>query len=153
MSIVKGKHVRIGKNTQLNNVIIKDNVSIGANCIIFGSSKRKVIIGENSYISPNCYMNGYFGLKIGKDVTISERVSIFSDSGPNKGLLQKVFKIVKKKIIINDGCWIGAHCILLPGSEMEKNSVLATNSVLKTKVAELELYAGSPAKFKYKINV
>ena len=61
---------------------------------------------------------------------------------------------IVKKTIIEDNVRIGAHSVIMPGTYMKKNSVLAASS-LTTIGQELEegwVYLGAPAK-KYKENV
>jgi carbonic anhydrase/acetyltransferase-like protein (isoleucine patch superfamily) len=61
---------------------------------------------------------------------------------------------IMRKTIIDDNVVIGAHSIVMPGTKMKKNSILAGNS-LTTVGQVLEegwVYLGAPAK-KYKKNV
>ena len=141
-----GKNVIIKPQVELHYVTIGDNVKIGKNTTIFGSKDSQVIIEDDVYISPNCYFNGAFGLHIGKEVTFSVGVLIFTDSGPNVGPLTSYFPTQKAKIIIKNGCWIGAGSILLPGTEMEEASILASNSTLKSRVKTYTIFGGNPAK-------
>jgi len=52
-----------------------------------------------------------------------------------------------KNVIIGDHVWVGAHCSILKGVTLAKNSIVATRSVV-TKAFEQEgvLLAGIPAK-------
>lgn len=143
-----GKNVTIKDNVEIHCAIIGNNVKIGKNVTIFGSKENPVYIGSNTYISPNCYFNGAFGLNIGKNVTFSYGAIIFTDSGPNIGPLKKSYPTEKAKIVIKDGCWIGAYAILLPGAYMEKESILASHSTLKSKIKYHEIFGGNPAVFK-----
>ncbi|HRN69566.1 MAG TPA: DapH/DapD/GlmU-related protein [Candidatus Woesebacteria bacterium] len=148
-----GENVTIKPDVELHYVNIGNNVSIGKNTTIFGSKSHIVTIEDNTYISPNCYFNGAFGLFIGKSVTISAGVMIFSDSGPNIGPLKSVFPMESSVIIIENGCWIGAGSILLPRAYMKENSVLASNSTLKNSISSLEVHGGNPARYIKKIKL
>ncbi len=141
-----GKNVTIKSGVELHYVHIADNVTIGKNTTIFGSQDHIVEIGKNTYISPNCYFNGAFGLHIGENVTISAGVMIFSDSGPNVGILTSIYPTEIAKIVVEDSSWIGAGSILLPGAIMKEVSILAANSTLKHVISSGEVYGGNLAK-------
>lgn len=148
-----GKNVKLKENVDLNYVEIGDNVEIGKNTIIFGSKDNIVKIEDNAYISPNCYFNGAFGLHIGKDVTVSTGVMIFTDSGPNVGPLKKVYPTVSSCIYIGQGSWICAGSIILPGGGLERESILASLSTLNVMIPSRTIYGGNPAKKIKEINL
>lgn len=146
-TVILGKNVVIKQNVELHYVTVGDNVVIGKNTTIFGSKEHQVTIGENTYISPNSYFNGAFGLEIAADVTLAAGVMIFSDSGPNRGPLQKIYPTEKAKIIIGYGSWVCAGSILLPGARMDEVSILASNSTLKDHIKKYQVFGGNPAKY------
>jgi acetyltransferase-like isoleucine patch superfamily enzyme len=47
---------------------------------------------------------------------------------------------------------IGSHCVILPKVIVGRASILAANSFLKHSIPENELWAGTPAKFRRKLN-
>ena len=57
---------------------------------------------------------------------------------------------VEKEVRIKDGCWIAAHCIILPGSVLPARSILAAGAVLTKHLREAcedAIYIGIPARF------
>lgn len=148
-----GQGVILRDNVNLRYVTVGQGVKIGRNTIIFGSLKNPVVIGQGCYISPNCYFNGASGLEFGNDVTISAGVMAFSDSGPNVGPLKDYYGTQEGKITFGAGSWAGAGSILLPGAELEEESVLAANSTLKGKVGRHQVFGGNLAKFMKAIDV
>ena len=50
--------------------------------------------------------------------------------------------------IIEDGVWIGARTLLLPGVRVGKGAIIAAGSVVLDDVEPNKLYAGIPAKNK-----
>ena len=48
-------------------------------------------------------------------------------------------------IDIQDGCWIGANSIILPGTIIKQGCVIAAGSVVKGECNANCLYAGIPA--------
>lgn len=52
-----------------------------------------------------------------------------------------------KEIIIGNNVWIGCRCLLLKGSNIPNNSVVAANSVISTKIeGENKIFGGNPVK-------
>lgn len=89
---------------------------------------REVQIGRNFFIS--CTRS----VKIGRNVTISERVFVgdnsHSYSHPEVPIMQQPNK-VGTPIVIGPGSWIGAGASILGGTKLGKNSVVGTLSVVK----------------------
>lgn len=51
---------------------------------------------------------------------------------------------VTKKIIVEDGCWIG-HTTILPGVRIAKGCVIGANSLITKDTEKNGLYVGAPA--------
>ena len=49
-------------------------------------------------------------------------------------------------IIVGNGCWIGAHCTILPGVKIADGCVIGANSLVTKDTEPDGLYVGSPAK-------
>jgi acetyltransferase-like isoleucine patch superfamily enzyme len=49
-------------------------------------------------------------------------------------------------IVIEDGAWIGAGAIVLPGLRIGKGAIVGAGSVVTRNVPALEIWAGNPAK-------
>ena len=54
-------------------------------------------------------------------------------------------------IILKEGAFIGAGCIILKGVTIGKHSVLGAGSVITKSIPDGELWAGNPAKFVKKV--
>ncbi|PPB52034.1 acyltransferase [Campylobacter hyointestinalis] len=50
-----------------------------------------------------------------------------------------------KDIYIGNNVWIGANCIILPGSIIEENINIAAGSIVRGKILDGKLWAGNPA--------
>lgn len=123
---------------------------------------RKYVFGKNVGIHNSCK---FFGpLKIGDNVDMNHNVEIRSETiignnvgiGPNTVLIsdthelgnekKRAGKPVSKKIVIEDGCWIGANVIILGGVTIGAGSVIAAGSVVATNVRPNSLVSGDRAK-------
>ena len=86
-------------------------------------------------------------IEFGKNVVVGQSAIIQSAV-----IVGNLFII--RKTIIEDNVVIGAHSVVMPGTHMKKNSILAGSSLTTVgqEVAENWVYLGAPAK-KYKPNV
>jgi acetyltransferase-like isoleucine patch superfamily enzyme len=104
---------------------------------------REVQIGRNFFIS--CTNS----VEIKRNVTISERVFVgdnnHSFSHPHVPIMQQPNK-VGSPIVIGPGSWIGAGCSILGGTQLGKNNVVGTLSVVKGEFPDHAVIGPEPAK-------
>lgn len=143
-----GNNIEIDVSSSVNNVIIGDNVRIAKRCSVFGSPENLLEIGSDSYIGMNSILNGYAAkLTIGCNVSIAQNVNIMVDSGPNASeLLQKVFPIIRKPVMIGNHAWIGAGSIIMPGVSLGDFCIVAANSFVNESFGPYTIIGGNPAK-------
>jgi len=106
-------------------------------------------IDEHSVINRRCYLDCRGGIEIGKNVSISPEVYIISATHI---VDDPEYKVVGKKVIIDDHVWIAAKAIILPGVHLGKGCVVGAGSVVTKDVAPYEIVAGNPARFIRKRN-
>jgi maltose O-acetyltransferase len=105
----------------------------------FGSAKG-FEIGDNSVINAYCVIKS--GVKIGKNVSISEHVMLLTaDHDMNNN-----FEGRNNPIFIGDYVWIGTIAMILRGVKINKGAVVAAGAVVTKDVAECAVVAGVPAK-------
>ena len=117
-------------STVIGEVITEENVSIWFGAVV-RADMSKVVVGKDSNIQDNCTVHG----DTPYPVTIGERVTI----GHN---------CIIHGCTIGDECVIGMGSILLNGSVIPKNCLVAAGSVVtpKLQAQEGDLIAGSPAR-------
>ncbi len=106
-------------------------------------------IGKNVYIGGFSEINSKGAkVSIGNNCDISSFVAInVADSHLKTIGLRKT--IVKKDIKIGNNVFIGSHSVILGGSIIKKNSVIAAGTVLRGEIVpEFSLAIGNPAKIK-----
>ncbi len=131
------------------NIIIGEKSILYKNITIYKSSTGSLTIGNNSHIAPFGYMLiNDNSLKIGDNVAVAPFCAFYCYSNAIPEGHEQLYKdtYISEDIKIGDNVFIGSHCILLPGTMIEDNVVLAANSVAKGKLKSGFLYAGSPAK-------
>jgi acetyltransferase-like isoleucine patch superfamily enzyme len=132
-----GKH-RFGRSVVVyDNAIFEvynDNalITTGDNCIFsFGvlvSCSLKIELGNNVWI--------------GEYTSLRDATHSFSIKSPI-GLQPDYVESIK----IGNNVWIGRGCLILPGTLIRDNVIIAANSVVKGICHPNSLYGGSPAKF------
>lgn len=93
--------------------------SVYDNVIIIGNVK----VGRNTWIGPNCILDGSGNLEIGDNCSISAGVQIYTHNSVGKSVSLGSKKIQRKKTIIGNGVYIGPNSIITMGVKI-KNKVI-----------------------------
>jgi len=112
-----------------------------------------VTIGEWSNVWFGAVLRGDSGpIKIGKDTSIQENVSIHMENGTSVIIGSKCIighhAMIHGPAEIGDGCLIGIGSNVLHNTKMNDGSMIAAGAVITNKeVPARQLWAGVPAKF------
>lgn len=122
------------------------NLLLGRDITFYNSSN--ISFGENVYVAKGCWFSGGEKISVGNDILFGPYVVIVTS---NHSIYKESYffgePVDLKPVVIKSGSWIGAHCTILSGSELNRCCLLAANSVFKGKSEEFGVYAGQPAKF------
>ena len=131
------KFVELGKNAE-----IQEYVVIHA----FGSV---LAIGENSQINPFTVIYVGEPITIGKNVMIAPQCMLVSadhDFKQTKTPMRFAGNISKGPIVIEDGAWIGAQCVITSGVTIGHDAVIGAGSVVLHDVKPFDIVVGVPAR-------
>lgn len=104
---------------------------------------RGIELGDYSNINFNSILDGRGdGINIGKNVDIAPQVNIWSLGHNPKSLNHE---IISKKVIIEEGCWLANRVIVLPGTYLKKNTVVAAGSLVHGSYDECSILTGKKA--------
>jgi acetyltransferase-like isoleucine patch superfamily enzyme len=125
-SIVKNNSCLVPKNIYIDDyVIIQDQTN-------FISNKGKLKVGKYSVISAGCnIIPGAHRLTVGVPFYLSTLNHFNDEDG---------------EIVIEEDCWIGSGCILLPNCHIGRGAVVGAGSVVKKAVPPYAVVVGSPAR-------
>jgi acetyltransferase-like isoleucine patch superfamily enzyme len=109
-------------------------VEIGKDVEIFGASLYT--FGSEPYL-----------VSIGNQVTISHNVDFIThDGGMRVARLKCPGAYLYGRIQVADRCFIGAHCVLLPGAKIGMGSVIGSGSIVAGEIPAGVVAIGAPAK-------
>jgi len=111
---------------------LKEKVSIHSGSRVTVADGGKVVIGKRVRINNYCRIASRELIRIDDKVEIGPNVLIYDHDHDFKcagGLDARIYK--KSSVHIGEGSWIGAGTIILRGTEIGKNCVIAAGSLLK----------------------
>lgn len=123
--------MKIGKKSRIN-----------MRCIVWQPWRIK--IGRNTIINEKCLLDGRGGLEIDDYVSISYDTIIYTASHKTNS---SNFEGFKKRVTIKHGTWIGARTIILPGTIIAENVVIAAGSVVNKVIPPNQIWGGSPSRY------
>jgi acetyltransferase-like isoleucine patch superfamily enzyme len=151
LDIVIGHNVLIkrgnGHHYFGNRVVIYDNAIFEVH-----DKYASIKTGDDCVFSYGVLLVCSLKISLGNNVWIGEYTSLrdathnFSVDVPFGNLKDK-----QKAIKIGNNVWVGRGCLILPGTEIEDNVIIAANSVVKGNCKANSMYGGCPAKFIKKI--
>ena len=109
-----------------------------------------VSIGEHSYINPHCVLYSGNGIDIGDHVLIAPGTCIVPANHAFRTrdlpIRLQGFKESRGGVVIEDGVWLGANCVVLDGSRIRRGAIVGAGSVVTGEIPEYSIWAGIPAK-------
>jgi putative colanic acid biosynthesis acetyltransferase WcaF len=119
---------------------------IGFNCVLKPFIKIKypwkLELGNNVWLGEHVWIDNLDFVLIGSNVCISQGSYLLTGSHAMNTI---TFDLITKPISIDDGVWICAKSIVLPGIHCKSHSVLSAGSVAKCDLDLNGIYSGNPA--------
>ncbi|MCI4668420.1 MAG: WcaF family extracellular polysaccharide biosynthesis acetyltransferase [Bacteroidia bacterium] len=120
---------KIGKG-----VIIKPGVNI--------KYPWRLTVGNHVWIGERVWIDNLADVKIGNDVCISQGAMLLTG---NHNYKKAAFDLMIGEIILEEGVWIGAQCLVAPGVNCKSHAILSAASVTSTDLEAYTIYRGNPA--------
>ena len=126
-------------------VVFGRRVGILGNFTVVNPSN--VSIGRHCGINQDVFILGHTRVEIGDYVVLSARVMLIDTGLQLAGFAHTEFPgHVDGPVRIEDGAWIGAGAIILPGVTVGRKSVVGAGSVVTRDVPPYSIVAGNPAR-------
>ena len=107
---------------------------------------RKVRIGDHTFVNRGCYFEGGGQISIGDHCQIAPEVIFTTDNHERLADGTVNPTATSLDIQVGSGTWIGARCIILPGTVIEENCVIAAGAVVRGRCLAGQTYGGVPAR-------
>ena len=129
---------RIDVFSKKSKINIGKFVFIRKNTTIRIDDESTLDIGDHVFMNDNCNINCANKISIGSYTKIAPNVSINDHDHNYKGV--EGGNLIKGEVIIGKNVWIGANSVILRGTVIEDNAVVAAGSVVKGHVPKDSLF-------------
>ncbi|HEX8459820.1 MAG TPA: acyltransferase [Segetibacter sp.] len=146
-------NIKLGHNVFIRRG--KGKHSFGTGVVVFDNSifevhnpEATIIVGNNCFLSYGVLVVCTNKIHLGNNVWIGEYTSL-RDATHTFSVDNIIGSLPDKQapILVGNNVWIGRGCLLLPGTVIEDNVIIAANSVVKGKCKRDSIYGGCPAKY------
>ena len=103
-----------------------------------------LVVGDHCWIGERAWIDNLTTVRIGANVCISQGAYLCTG---NHDWSDPAFGLLIAPIELGEGSWVGAKCILTPGTHLGKGSVAGAGAVVVGSIPDYEIYAGNPAHF------
>lgn len=130
---------------------IGDGTIIASHCAIAArepGQNGRFIVGKGSRIGDNALFDVSDDLIIGDEVAFGPHTIIYTHDHNyvNEATVAWKGELIRNKVVIEDGAWVGARVTILPGVTIGKGAVIAAGAVVTRDVPPGSLVGGIPAK-------
>ena len=91
----------------------------------------------------DCWIDNLADVTIGRNCCLSQGSYLCTG---NHDWSDETFSLITREIRIEDGCWVGARAMLLPGVTLHTGAIAAAGSVIAHSIPSQEIHAGNPAR-------
>lgn len=105
---------------------------------------RGIVIGSNTIVGNDCFLDGRSGLTIGNNVNISGHVHVYTLEHDVQAL---DFGGTGGPVLIGDRAYIASRATILPGVTIGEGAVVAAGAVVTRDVAPFTIVGGVPARW------
>lgn len=134
ISSVKVKLLRCFGAKMGKGVVIKPSVNI--------KYPWNLSIGDYTWIGENVWIDNLVQVTIGSNVCVSQGAMLLCG---NHNYKKSTFDLMVGKIVLEDGCWVGAQSVVCPGVTLHSHAVLGVASVANKNLDAYTIYQGNPA--------
>lgn len=100
----------------------------------------KLSIGDRSWVGEDVWLHNQDRLTIGSDVVVSQGTFITTGSHAHR----RDMALITRPVVIEDGAWVTARCIVLGGSRIRTSALVSPGTVVSGEVPEATVF-GQPS--------
>ena len=117
--------------------------------IKFTGGTGDVIVGARSHLNSGTVVYSGNGVRIGNDVLVAANCTFapvnHAYTRRDIPISQQRFLPSKGGIVIGDGVWIGANCVVLDGAVLGEGCIVAAHSLVRGTLEPYSINVGTPA--------
>jgi maltose O-acetyltransferase len=143
-----GQAARKGIYRQFGMTISEASWDIGSRCYFHSGD---MVIGARTIINDFCYFENVGRITLGSGVGIAAHAAIITsnhDIGPSS---QRNGRWYFEPVTIEDGCWIGARAVILPGVTVGRGTIVGAGAVVAKDCEPNCIYTGIPARIQRRL--
>jgi putative colanic acid biosynthesis acetyltransferase WcaF len=99
----------------------------------------RLTIGDRSWIGEDVWLHNQDQLTIGSDVVVSQGTFITTGSHAHR----RDMALITRPVVIEDGAWVTARCIVLAGSRIRTSALITPGTVVSGEVPEAVVFGQS----------
>lgn len=99
-------------------------------------------IGDNSWIGENVWIDSLADVVIGRNCCLSQGAVIITG---NHNYKSPTFDLKVSPVVLEEGVWLGAGAMVMPGVTCHSHSVLSAGSLASSNLEPYFIYRGNPA--------
>lgn len=123
--------------------------TIKAGCRINGFGLRA---GRRVFINRHCYFDLSAVISLGSDVVIGHHCTFVTADHTIGASQRRAGHVTPAAVVVEDGAWIGARCLILPGVRIGQGAIVGAGSTVTRYVPPDCVVAGSPARLLRRLN-
>jgi acetyltransferase-like isoleucine patch superfamily enzyme len=138
-------HLDRGRRWQLERSLghLGDGSRLGTHVVVH--SPQGLTVGDHSEINDFTLSRAMGGVKIGSHVLVSSGCNITSLTHPKDATDRRTRRLIEGPVHIQDGAWLGAGVIVLPGITIGENAIVGAGAVVTHDVPAGATVVGVPA--------
>jgi len=106
---------------------------------------ERLVVGQNCTIESDCMLDLSEKVTIGDSVTIEPGVMILTSTHELDFPKHRAGKLILNPVVVHEGAWLRARCVLLPGVTIGAGAVVDVGAVVNKDVEPNTRVGGIPA--------
>ena len=108
-----------------------------------GNIYKQLTIGEQCGFNVGCLLELEAPISLGNHVAVGHDVTILTSSYIRGGTAQRAGTVLRAPVRVEDGAWLAARCVVMPGVTIGAGSVIGASVVVDKDVAPNTLLLGN----------
>jgi maltose O-acetyltransferase len=114
--------------------------------VFVGGPPSHLTIGHGTSINVDCFFDCLARVTLGRNVMVGMGVTIVTSDHPIGPDGRPQGEVVGRDVVIEDGAWLGARSMVLPGVTVGEGAIVSAGAVVTRDCRPFSVYAGVPAR-------